>query len=173
MSAHKNIFMIFSCILLLSGCASQNSPNISQDNKAQLVASPDKASLLLADAADRASSALETLAAVEQARSPGIAVAPIHDAPIELRRAITLDWVGPAEQVAQTLANRAGYVFNTIGNAPPVPLIVTVNVQNEPVIDVMRSVGLQLGQRADLKVDATARIVELHYSANTGIGSGS
>ena len=170
MIAHKKMIILFSCILLLAGCASPNGP-IQQDDRPQLVASPDKASILLADAADRASSALETLGAVEQARSPGVAVQPTPDAPTELRRAITISWVGPAEQIAQTLANRAGYVFNSIGNPPPVPLIVTINVENTPIIDVFRSVGLQLGQRADLKLDAQRRMVEIHYSANTGIGS--
>jgi len=56
----------------------------------QVVASPDKVSLMLAEAADKASNALETLAAVEQSRAPAVAVQPIHNAPPELKRAITI-----------------------------------------------------------------------------------
>ena len=169
MIGHSKLIMMCIAALSLSACTVSRGPVHQQDHP-QLVASPDKASIMLADAADRASSALETLAAVEQARSPGIAVNPIPDAPSELRRAITLDWVGPAEQVTKTLADRAGYVFNTVGNPPPVPIIVTLNVENKPVIDVLRSLGLQFGQRADLKVDAQARVVEMHYAPNTGVG---
>jgi defect-in-organelle-trafficking protein DotD len=123
---------------------------------------------MLADAATRATNALETLAAVEHARGPAIAAAPIGDAPVELRRAITVNWVGPAEQVTKTLADRASYDFVTVGVAPTVPIIVSIDAENKPVIEVLRDVGLQLGLRADVRVDADNRIVEIHYSPNTG-----
>lgn len=136
----------------------------------QLVAAPDKVSMMLAEAADRASTAMETLAAVEQSRSPGVAVAPITDAPTELQRAISVNWVGPVEPITKTLADRAGYNFQIIGTPPPVPLVVSVDVENQPVIDVLRSLGLQLGLRADIKVDGQRRMVEIHYAPNTGVG---
>ena len=125
---------------------------------------------MLADAADRASTALETLAAVEQARSPGIAVGPTDNVPGELRRAITVNWVGPVEPITKKLSDRAGYTFQILGNPPPVPLVVSVDVENKPVIDVLRSIGLQLGMRADIRVDATRRMVEVQYAPNTGVG---
>ncbi len=136
----------------------------------QVVTSADKVSLMLADAADRASNALETLAAVEQNRSPGVAVDPINDAPVELRRAVTVTWAGPVEQLTKRLADRASYNFMTIGDPPPVPLVVNVDVENRPVIDVLRDVGLQLGLRADLKVDSPRRMVEIRYTPNAGVG---
>jgi len=150
---------------MLSGCA--NKP---VKLNPQVAAPPDKVSAMLADAADRASIALETLAAVEQARTPTIAVGPIDNAPPELERAITVNWIGPVEPVAKMLADRAGYMFQTMGTAPPVPVIVSVDVENKPVIDVMRSLGLQLGGRGDVKVDAARKLVEIHYAPNTGVG---
>lgn len=130
----------------------------------QIVANPDKVSLMLADAADKAANALQTLAAVEQAKSPGVQVDPIVGAPQELRRAISVTWVGPVEPIVKKLAERAGYTFVTIGNAPNVPLVVNLDVENTPVIDVMRDVGLQMGQRANLRVNAELRIVEIQYA---------
>lgn len=151
---------------MLTGCAE----NPIRTDHPNLVASPDKVSMMLADAADRASVALETLAAVEQARSPEVSVAPIDNVPADLRRAITVNWVGPVEPIAEKLASRAGYAFQSIGTPPPVPLVVSVDAENMPVIDVMRSLGLQLGVRGDLRVDGRRRMVEIHYSPNTGIG---
>ncbi len=152
-------------MLFLVGCETARSfSNFSP----QLVAEPDSVSAMLADAASRASSALETLAAVEHARGPAIAAAPIGDAPVELRRAITVNWVGPAEQITKTLADRASYNFITVGTKPVVPVIVSIDVENKPVIEVLRDVGVQLGVRADVRVDANARIVEIHYAPNTG-----
>lgn len=161
------IIMALICACALSACTAgkplfQSAP--------QVVATPDKVSAQLAEAADRASVALETLAAVEQARSPGIAVAPIESAPPELRRAITVNWVGPVETIAKTLAARASYSFNVIGNTPTAPVVVSLDVENKPVIDVLRNIGLQLGMRADIRVDATRRVVEIHYAPNAGVG---
>ena len=140
------------------------------ERNAQVVASPDKVSLMLAEAADKASTSLETLAAIEQKKSPGVAVAPINNAPEELARAITITWVGPPEQIIRKLADRASYNFVTLGNRPPVPLVINVDVQNEPVIEVLRDIGLQLGVRGDVKVDAEKKIIELHYAPVTGVG---
>ncbi len=157
------------CLLVLSlaACSSNEPVRGSHPN---LVASPDKVSMMLANAADRASVSLETLAAVEQARSPEVSVSPIENAPAELRRAITVNWVGPVEPIAQKLASRAGYAFQPIGTPPAVPLVVSVDVENMPVIDVLRSLGLQLGVRGDVRVDGRRKMVEIHYSPNTGIG---
>jgi defect-in-organelle-trafficking protein DotD len=147
----------------LSGCADHK-------RNAQVVTSPDKVSLMLAEAADRASNSLETLASIEQSKAPGVAVQPIHNAPEELARAITITWVGPPEQILRKLADRASYNFVTIGNRPPVPLVVNVDVQNQPVIEVLRDIGLQLGVRGDVKVDSERGIIELHYAPVTGVG---
>jgi len=156
--------------VLMVGLAACSSGRVIESDHPNLVAAPDKVSMMLADAADRASIALETLAAVEQSRSPEVSVAPIENAPAELRRAVTVNWVGPIEPITQKMANRAGYAFQTIGTPPPVPLVVSVDVENMPVIDVMRSLGLQLGVRGDVRVDGRRRMVEIHYSPNTGVG---
>jgi len=140
------------------------------ERQPQVVTSPDKVSLMLAEAADRASNSLETLAAIEQSKSPGVAVQPIHNAPEELARAITITWVGPPEQILKKLADRASYNFVALGNRPPVPLVINVDVQNQPVIEVMRDIGLQLGVRGDVKVDSERGIIELHYAPVTGVG---
>lgn len=166
-SRKLSTLMIFASAAALSACT----PGQQLFNRTpQVVASPDKVSAQLAEAADRASVALETLAAVEQARSPGIAVAPIENAPPELRRAITVNWVGPVEQISKTLADRAGYSFNVIGNRPVTPVVVSLDVENKPVIDVLRNIGLQLGMRADIRVDGTRRVVEIQYAPVPGVG---
>ena len=141
-----------------------------QNPEPQIVAAPDTVSGMLATAADRASNALQTLASIEATRTPATNVGPIGNAPSELRRSITVNWIGPAEPITNTLAQRAGYEFLTIGTPPPNDIVVSVDVENTPVIDVLRSIGLQLGGRADIKVDSPRRTVEIHYTPNTGVG---
>jgi len=160
----QGFFALLSALALLTGCNPYIRPN------PQVASTPDKVSLMLAESAQKASASLETLAAVEQARSPGVAVAPIENAPPELRRAITVNWVGPVEPITRTLADRAGYTFEAFGTPPPVPMVVSIDAENRPVIEVLRSIGLQLGQRADVRIDGSRRAVEVHYAPNTGAG---
>lgn len=158
--------------LLAGGCG--YFPKGFSDDAPQVVAQPDQVSALLADAASKASNALQTLASVEQARTPRTAVAPIGDAPSELRRAVTLNWVGPVDLITQTLASKAGYEFQSVGKKPVSPVVVTINAVNQPVIEVLRDIGLQLGKRGDVRVDGSTRMVEIHYppegSHSVGVG---
>lgn len=128
-------------LVALSACAYQ--PR--QVSKPQLVAEPDRVSLMLADAAGKAAQSLETLASIEQQRTPQASVSTIPNAPQELRRGMTVQWVGPVAPMVKAIADRAGYQFVTLGDSPPTPVVVTVNAQNKQIIDVLRDIGLQLG----------------------------
>lgn len=167
MKIFPSILSCLACLVLLGGCGT---PNDFSAQHPQMVAAPDSVSAMLADAADRASAALEKLAAVEYSQAPTTNISPVGEAPPELRRAITVNWVGPVEPITKTLADRAGYHFMTVGNAPPVPIIVSVDVENRGVIDVLRDIGLQMGARADVRVDGQRRAVEIIYPDNTGLG---
>lgn len=134
----------------------------------QLVAEPDPVSLRLASAVDRASAALQTLASVEQARHPQASIQTVPHAPQELRRTVSLDWVGPIEPLTRRLADRAGYQTQINGDVPPVPVVITVQAKQKSVIEVLRDVGLQAGQRADVVVDPERKIVELNYAPVSG-----
>jgi defect-in-organelle-trafficking protein DotD len=148
--------------LMVSACALPG--NVDQ----QLVAEPDPLALRLAAAVDKASASLETLASVEQARNPGAAVASVPYAPQELRRTVTLKWIGPVEPIMQRLADRAGYEMMVNGDLPPAPVVITLDVRQKMVIDVLRDVGLQAGMRADVVVDPERRVVELNYAPVSG-----
>jgi defect-in-organelle-trafficking protein DotD len=161
---HKlSIALLLSCMVLLPACESRF-----REGAPQLVAEPDNVAAMLADAADRAANSLEKLAAVDYARSPGVAVGPVSGAPAELRRAISLQWTGPVEQVAQALADRSSYNFLIVGASPPVPIVVEIDAENKPVVEVLRDIGLQMGKRADIRVDAERKVVEIHYAPVAG-----
>lgn len=173
MSRNFLIFPLLAGLAFTSGCSSSSSSSTSSrfsGGSPQIVASPDTVSAMLAESADRASSALEALASVEKARTPAVAMSPIGDVPAELRRTISVNWVGPIEPMAKTLADRAGYGFLVLGKAPSIPVVVSVDAENTRVVDVLRDVGLQLGMRGDVKVDAQSRMVEIYYAPNAGLG---
>lgn len=159
-----NVVLTLGVAALLSACAYQPQ----KVSKPQLVAEPDNVSLMLADAAGKAAKSLETLASIEQYRTPQGGISTIPNAPQELRRGMTVQWVGPVEPLAKAIADKAGYQYTVLGDQPPAPIIVSVNAQNKQIIDVLRDIGLQMGQRADLKVDGGRRMIELQYAPTIG-----
>lgn len=160
------IIVFLTTVMSLAACSYL--PEQVKPGKPQLVAEPDSVTVMLADAADRATRALETLASVEQARTGVPRVATIPNAPAELKRGVTVEWNGPAESMIQALTTKTGYTYQSFGAQPAVPLVVNVKATNRPAIEVFRDIGLQLGGRANLKVDANRRVVELFYSPVTG-----
>lgn len=156
---------IAACVTL-AGCAG----NPVRIDNPQLAAEPDKVSAMLAQAADRSAKALENLAAIEQTRAPQVNMAPPADLPAELRRGVTVNWVGPVAQVTKMMADRASYAFHTAGDEPATPIVVTVDQENVPIFDVLRSIGLQMGNRGDISIDAATRSVTLTYApADAGV----
>ncbi len=126
---------------------------------------PDLVSLRLAQAAEKAASALDTIAGIEQYRTPDFTPdSDYSDAPTSLMQTITVKWAGPVEQMLDTLAARAGMKFEKKGNRPGVPLMVNVNVYQKPMIEVLRDLGLQIGRRADITVNSTLGVIEISYA---------
>ena len=131
---------------------------------------PDPAEMRLAEAASRAEAALTTLARIEAARTPpppaGVPADRPGSSPVppELRRPVTLDWIGPLETLAESLAQYAGYRFAAAGRPPVRPAMVAVRAEDTLLIEVLRDAGLQAGSAATLVVDAGSRTVRLDWS---------
>jgi defect-in-organelle-trafficking protein DotD len=143
---------------LLVGC--------SQAPIVQPVASePDIVTIKLAAAADKAAQALDSIAGIEQQRAP--ATPPIENfekAPLSQMQPVTIRWSGPIETIVRALAERAGMKFRVKGSLPTVPLAVHVDAYQQPILHILRDIGLQAGHRADVAVDDAVGIVEVRYA---------
>ena len=152
------VLSVISVLLILAACTPRR---VEQ----QLVVESDPVSLRLAAAADRASTALQTLASIEQVRTPGASIESANDdIPQELRRTMSLEWSGPIEPLLRRLADRAGYRLQLNGNRPAVPIIISVSSREKSVVEMLRDVGLQSGKRADVVIDVQNKVVELDYA---------
>ena len=147
----------------LAGCVSWTSgpPPVA----APAAANSDPAEMRLIEAVERAERALAALARTLPAPDPSSALPPVDGVPEELRRSVTLDWTGPVEALAADLARRAGYRFAQAGRPPARPPIVAVAAKGEPLIAVLRDLGLRVGEAATLTVDAANRTVLLDWTA--------
>ncbi len=151
--------MLLSVLIALSGCAND------LRETAPVATEPDLVGTRIAKAAEKASSALDTISGIEQQRSP---ITQMEDnysnASPELMQPVSINWTGPIEQITETLASKAGLSFKTRGGKPPAPLIVTINAYQRPLVEILRDVGLQAGQRADLSVNGLSGFVEISYA---------
>jgi defect-in-organelle-trafficking protein DotD len=130
-----------------------------------VAAEPDIVSTRLAFAAEKAAAALDTIAGIEQQRTPLMPdQGDYSNAPPALMQLITVNWSGPVEQILEMLSSRTGMSFKVKGSKPAVPLLVTINVYQEPILDVLHNIGLQVGRRADIKVDGINNHVEIRYA---------
>jgi hypothetical protein len=130
-----------------------------------MAAEPDIVTVKLAMAADKAAKALDTIAGIEQTRSP--TTSPMEDysnVPPNLMKPVSLKWSGPIEQVTRALAEHAGLRFRTKGNIPPIPLTVNVDAYQQPIMHILHDIGMQSGHRADVGVDGKEGVVELRYA---------
>jgi defect in organelle trafficking protein DotD len=177
MTRRKKTTMVFCAALLMAGCSDLRSnwdswtssgPSVdSSAGKSVVATEPDIVSVKLAQAADKASKALDSIANIEQQRNP--AVPPVQNdyanASASIMQPVSLRWTGPVEKVARVLAERAGLRFRVMGRTPDIPVVVTVDVYQQPILHVLRDIGLQVGSRADLSVDQKEGVVEVHYAA--------
>jgi hypothetical protein len=62
-------------------------------------------------------------------------------------------------------ARKAGYSYGIVGAKPATPITVTMNAMNKPLINVLRDLGMQMGARGDLNVNAEARAIEVQYAS--------
>lgn len=72
-------------------------------------------------------------------------------------------WRGDANDLLKNLEPILGQKLSVTGPVPRMPLYVQVHALGVPVDEVMRDIGYQLGQRADLVL--TAGGVEIRYRA--------
>jgi defect in organelle trafficking protein DotD len=156
MNVRAKLLLTLAGLACLTGCDSMKTVPVATE--------PDIVTVKLAQAADKAAEALHDIASIEQQRGPAAVVDDYTNAPSNLMQPVSIRWSGPIEAVTKVLADHAGMRFHVKGNIPPVPLTVNVDAYQQPILHVLRDIGLQAGHRADLSVDPRAGVIELRYA---------
>ena len=148
--------------LALAGCQSLDLDWTKQPTPETPAAAGDPAEMRIAEAMVQVKEAIVTLAEERAAGAAPVVDIPRLVAP-ELQTRVTLDWLGPLERLAERLAEEIGYDFVVAGQQPPAPVMVEIEVRDEPAIFVLRNVGVQARDRAVLTVDAGRMQVRLDW----------
>lgn len=142
--------------LLVSGCG------LMPEKETGTHLERDPAVLALQKSADQVARSFERMAAIEQ----GNAAPPLMPKPTsqDLYTPINLpSWTGPMEKAAEAVAHQIGYRVTVLGKPLPVEPIVTVDARQQPAHEVLRSIGLQGGKSAGLRVDTRDRSIMVIY----------
>jgi len=81
--------------------------------------------------------------------------------PKEKGATISLDYAGEARTLLARLAAANERQFRVLGPQPHLPLFVIVNAKEADFVEVLRDIGEQFGERADLVL--TDKAIEVHY----------
>jgi defect in organelle trafficking protein DotD len=167
----KKIGSIFT-ILLLAGCASNSVPtqNTQENMLLHAIKIPDSQSAQhvttenLREAASQVTTSLNHLAALEQARTPKTKLSqPLNAKKIGMNQLASVDWTGPVEPLLKKLAFATHYKLNVLGNAPTVPILVSLNVSNVTMADVYRNIKFQTERFAHIALYPKQHVIELRY----------
>ena len=148
-------------LILLAGCRGHGS-----FMKPPLNAPSDDASIKLAEAASSVSDSMLEMAKVEKV----IYYRPHKDNLLTIPNAYNLqakasvDWSGPIEEVTARIASAAHYRIRTLGKAPAIPVLISLNVKDESLAEILRDIDYQAGKKAYLHVYPNSQVVELRYA---------
>jgi defect-in-organelle-trafficking protein DotD len=158
--------LILATAILVTGCARKYPfvPEIMYGNYDNLRTTTEYTQNKLAETAASVSTSLEQLAEIERAIHPHAKMPPPPNPhSIGMGQYVSIDWVGPIDQLLRRLAAASHYHVKILGREPAVPVIVSIRVKNKPLADVVRNIGFQAQKQAILAIYPHSKIVELRY----------
>ncbi|KTD64391.1 type IVB secretion system lipoprotein DotD [Legionella spiritensis] len=155
---NNKLVLAIIAVFLLSGCNSTfKKPPINNPT--------NDASIKLAEAASSVSDSMLEMAKVEKVIKP-----PKKDNTLTIPNAYSLqarasvDWSGPIEELTARVAKAAHYRIRVLGKAPAVPVLISLDVKDESLAEILRNIDYQAGKRASLHVYPNSQVVELRYA---------
>ncbi len=119
----------------------------------------------LMQAARSVESSLALLAsAQEQANVPLLNTAPLLTPEGGMSGTADIDWTGPIEPLIQKIAEMTDYKVKVLGNAPSIPIIISISQNKAILADILKNTGMQAGKRANIVVFPASRVIELRYA---------
>ena len=160
--------------MFLSGCVRNSESNVSQTrNSSELyTALTNAAKNSRYDETDSNDKLAEAAASVSQSLSE---LAQIQRSVHEVKQfksdpnlvrikagKVSIDWTGPVDTLLGKIAQSTKLHYRTIGNKPPLPIIVSVNAHDVFVSDLIRDVAYKVQSQAAISLSKD-NILELRY----------
>jgi defect-in-organelle-trafficking protein DotD len=143
--------------LMLASCASasRNLNDIETQN----------ASIQLAEASTSVSNTLTDLGSITRAVTPALAMHRLPDPnSYGMNQQASVDWSGPVEPLVRQIANASRYRLQVLGNAPAIPVLISVHQKNSTLGYLLRDIDFQCATKANIVVFPSQRVIELRYA---------
>ena len=75
-----------------------------------------------------------------------------------------MEWEAPIEELPARVTKAAHYRIRVLGKEPAVPVLISLNIQDESLAEILRNIDYQAGVRADIHVYPNSQVVELRYA---------
>ena len=155
----KKLLLIIAAVILLAGCRTTTfmKPPINDPS--------DDASIKLAEAAVSVSDSMMEMARVEKVITP-----PNKDNTLTIPNAYNLqarasvDWSGPIEELTLRIAKAGHFTLRVLGKTPSLPVLISLNIKDESLAEILRNIDYQAGQKAYLHVYPNSQVIELRYA---------
>ncbi len=160
-------------LISIGGCSSKKVEEKFEEKK-YVIEEPREKEIhdAIVKAATNASKSLQILASVNNAeKAEKLDYDKIRQArwrttytPVGMERTMTIsNWEGPVSPVITQLQKLTGYEFKVLTPEPSTGLFVSLNFQNEKIINIIRSIEAQLHDQINLNIYEDDKIVEVRY----------
>lgn len=121
----------------------------------------------VAEAATAVGQSLQELSAVQMTTHPPKSLQkPFDPNTIGMGKMASISWTGPVEPLLSQIAKATGYHLNIIGRKPTLPVLVSLDIHNQPIAYILRNVMYQSVMKANIAVYPKQRVLELRYQGN-------
>ena len=127
----------------------------------------EQAQAQLAEAATAVGQSLQELSAVQMTVHPPQKLQkPFNPQAIGMDKLASISWTGPVKPLLVKIAQATNYKLRVIGRKPNLPVLVSMNIHNKPIADILRNVTYQVVMKANIAVYPKTRTIELRYHGN-------
>lgn len=125
----------------------------------------DDATIKLAEAADSISHSMLEVARVEKVilpRRPTNRITIPSTANLQTRASVS--WSGPIEELVDQIAKSAQYRLRVLGKTPSVPILISIQAEDQSLAEILRNIDYQAGKKASIQVYPDNQVIELRYA---------
>lgn len=89
----------------------------------------------------------------------------VNHTPSGLERTLKNSWTGPVRPILIEIAQKANYKVRFIGELPPVPHMVSIVANNDPIVDVLRDIAAKTDGLLDINIHDSkeSKVIEVIY----------
>lgn len=121
----------------------------------------------VAEAATAIGRSLQELSAVQMTVHPPQKLQkPFNPYTIGMDKMASINWTGPVEPVLKKIAQATRYQLRVLGRKPALPVLISLDIKNKPIADILRNITYQVVMKADIAVYPKSHTIELRYHGN-------